>query len=289
MRVRSQTETRYVYDPWGNLLAEANSGGITRKYIYGKGLLAVQTPSARYCYHFNPTGSTVALTDMNQNVVNSYAYEPYGRVLNQQETISQPFKFVGQYGVMAEAEDSLYYMRARYYDPAVGRFISEDPLGFGGGDVNLFAYAGNNPINYIDPLGLWAWGDPLPQGIVDFSAGFGDALTSGFGMAGLFGLPSLTEAARKGLNVNGVVDPCSGSYKGGELAGYAWGIAFNAAGYATGYELTIGKNLRIAPWGNRTGNPYGELPHYHRRIIGPDGSTIHGGGIRWHRPWEKGW
>ncbi len=46
-------------------------------------------------------------------------------------------------------------MRARYYDPAVGRFISEDPLGFDGGDVNLYGYASNSPMMMIDPLGLY--------------------------------------------------------------------------------------------------------------------------------------
>ena len=147
---RAGVTTRYIYDPWGNLMAEADSNGVTHKYIYGKGLLAVATSSARYCYHFNGTGSTVALTDMTQAVVNSYAYEPFGQILGQQETIPQPFKFVGQYGVMAEP-NGLYYMRARYYDPSVGRFISEDPLGFGGGDVNLYAYVRNNPINGLIP------------------------------------------------------------------------------------------------------------------------------------------
>jgi RHS repeat-associated protein len=53
---------------------------------------------------------------------------------------------------MAEP-NGLYYMRARYYDPSVGRFISEDPLGFAGGDVNLSAYVLNNPVNRIDPSG----------------------------------------------------------------------------------------------------------------------------------------
>jgi len=51
--------------------------------------------------------------------------------------------------------NGLQYMRARYYDPEVGRFISEDPIGFGGGDVNLYAYCIGNPINRIDPDGLW--------------------------------------------------------------------------------------------------------------------------------------
>ncbi|MGO9020297.1 MAG: RHS repeat domain-containing protein [Syntrophobacteraceae bacterium] len=150
---RSEVTTTYIYDPSGNLIADADSNGVTHKYIYGKGLLAMATSSARYCYHFNGTGSTVAVTDMNQNIVNSYAYDPFGQILGQQETVPQPFKYVGQYGVMAEP-NGLYYMRARYYDPNVGRFISEDPLGFGGGDVNLYAYVKNNPVNRADPFGL---------------------------------------------------------------------------------------------------------------------------------------
>ncbi len=71
------------------------------------------------------------------------------------------FSFTGQYGIMHEdsigSDAGLYYMRARYYDPEVGRFISEDPIGFAGGDVNLYAYVSGNPINYVDPLGLWQY------------------------------------------------------------------------------------------------------------------------------------
>ena len=54
-----------------------------------------------------------------------------------------------------DKETGLYYYRTRYYDPMEGRFISKDPLGFKGGDVNLFAYVGNQPINFVDPYGLW--------------------------------------------------------------------------------------------------------------------------------------
>ncbi len=136
-------------------MAKLDPNGATSKYIYGKGLLAAVTTSGRYCYHFNGTGSTVALTDQTQAVVNSYAYDPFGEIVGRQETFPQPFKFVGQYGVIAEP-NGLYYMRARYYDPSVGRFISEDPLGLGGGDVNLFAYVRNNPVLMIDPGGLLA-------------------------------------------------------------------------------------------------------------------------------------
>ena len=152
---RNGTVTRYIYDASGNLLAEADSSNqITRYYIYGAGLLAmVDTANTMYCYHFDATGHTVALTDSTKAIVNAYAYTPFGILANQTQTIEQPFKFVGQYGVMAE-DNGWYYMRARYYDPETGRFISEDPLGFDGGDVNLYVYASNNPVMFMDPWGL---------------------------------------------------------------------------------------------------------------------------------------
>jgi RHS repeat-associated protein len=53
-----------------------------------------------------------------------------------------------------DRETGLYYYRARYYDPMEGRFINKDPIGFEGGDVNLYAYASNSPINWVDALGL---------------------------------------------------------------------------------------------------------------------------------------
>ncbi|MEA1900643.1 MAG: RHS repeat-associated core domain-containing protein, partial [Thermodesulfobacteriota bacterium] len=77
----------------------------------------------------------------------------FGVITNAVEAVLQPFKYVGQYGVMTEA-NGLQYMRARYYDPQVGRFISEDPIGFAGGDLNLYQYAHANPIMFMDPWGL---------------------------------------------------------------------------------------------------------------------------------------
>ena len=142
----------------GILLAEANgSNQILRYYVYGQGLLAMVTPSgASYSYHYDATGNTVAMTDGSQAVVNRYAYTPYGRIVGKAETpgLTQPFQYVGQSGVMAEP-NGFYYMRARYYDPEVGRFVSEDPIGFEGGDVNLYAYVQNNPVMFVDPSGLF--------------------------------------------------------------------------------------------------------------------------------------
>ncbi len=170
--IRNGVTTYYIQDLNNNVLAEADGAkSITKLYIHGQGLLGMVTPTDQvYSYHFNAIGSTVAMTDQSQNVVNAYAYNPFGVILNQAEAVPQPFKYVGQYGVMAEA-NGLNYMRARYQDPKTGRFISEDPIGFDGGTVNLFEYVDsvgkplaetnlylytdNNPVNRTDPLGLF--------------------------------------------------------------------------------------------------------------------------------------
>ena len=120
-------------------------------------LTSIDLSSGIYYYHFDATGNTVALTNEGGNIVNSYAYSPFGIIANEQEAVlHQPFKYVGQYGVMSEP-NGLYYMRARFYDPYTGRFISQDPLGFEGGDINLYVYAANNPIMYADPEGQFAF------------------------------------------------------------------------------------------------------------------------------------
>jgi RHS repeat-associated protein len=68
----------------------------------------------------------------------------------QSGTISQPYTYTGREW---DAETGLYYYRARYYDPQAGRFITEDPIGIGGG-VNYYTYVLNDPIDYTDPFGL---------------------------------------------------------------------------------------------------------------------------------------
>lgn len=95
-------------------------------------------------------GSTVALTDAAGSVLTSYTYEPFGKTTTTGAANSNPYQFTGR-----EADTpSLYNYRARYHSAALGRFISEDPLGFGGGDTNLYAYVGNSPGNFTDPSGM---------------------------------------------------------------------------------------------------------------------------------------
>ena len=151
---------------------------ILRYFIYGKGLLAVDASTGElYCYHFDATGNTVAMTNASQAVVNQYAYTPFGEIAAKSETWAQPFTYVGQYGVFQES-DNLYYMRARYYDASVGRFVSEDPAGFDGGDVNLYAYVQNNPIMEMDPSGL-SKAEEITKGSYRFVKYVGDIMHGG--------------------------------------------------------------------------------------------------------------
>ena len=137
--------------------------GVTNYYVYGAGLLYQVTETATatnmLTYHYDYRGSTVALTDANGNVTDHIEYSAYGSTTYRLGTNDTPFLFNGRYGVMTDA-NGLLYMRARYYNPYLCRFINPDPTGFSGG-LNWFAYANGDPVSLIDPFGLGAvegWG-----------------------------------------------------------------------------------------------------------------------------------
>lgn len=84
--------------------------------------------------------------------MNHFLYDSYGKLISQTGTTPR-YGFAGR---ELDTESGLYFNRARYYDPLVGRFISEDPSEFAGGDANLYRYVGNSPTNAVDPSGLEA-------------------------------------------------------------------------------------------------------------------------------------
>ncbi len=153
----NSAETRYVVSPKGALssvIAETDSGGnITSYYIFGHGLISkISSANEKYYYHYDDIGNTISLTDSSGNAMNKYAYDAFGKITAGEEAVPNPFKYVGRYGVMDDG-NGLFYMRARYYDQEVGRFINKDPIEFDGG-INMYSYVGNNPVNNNDPLGL---------------------------------------------------------------------------------------------------------------------------------------
>lgn len=131
-------------------------------YVYGVDLIGQEPDGVYQNYHFDSRGSTVAITDPTGSVTDRFQYGPYGKALSHNGTTDTPFRFNGRYGVQTDP-NRLLYMRARYYNPAIRRFVNRDVL-FGqidsGISLNRFAFANGNPISLMDPFGLCASDDP---------------------------------------------------------------------------------------------------------------------------------
>jgi RHS repeat-associated protein len=105
-------------------------------------------------------------------VAESYAYRAFGQQY-QKGAVAQPYTFVGRPGYQRDSEVDLYFVRARYYDFAAGRWVSRDPIGLAGGDPNLYRYVANDPVNRADPGGLQdlpanVMGPPKPSTPLDW-------------------------------------------------------------------------------------------------------------------------
>lgn len=149
--------TRYVYDGSAILLEFDSANTLAARYSHGPGIdrpLAMERGGQSYFYLSDHQGSVRYLTDAAGAQVNRYEYDSFGRLLVRDENVANPYAFTGR---EYDPESSLYYFRARYYDPQVGRFLSEDPLGYSGGDPNFYGYVGNDPLNRTDPNGLLFW------------------------------------------------------------------------------------------------------------------------------------
>ncbi len=143
----------------------------TTYYLYGKGLLSQENVTGGYLtYHFNNVGSTMAVTDQEGKVKYSYYYTPYGELLEGEYSDTVPFLYNGQFGVTTDG-NGLYYMRARYYNVDIKRFINQDVL-TGTleriSSLNRYAYVEGNPVSFLDPFGLeYTLTDALHEGIAN--------------------------------------------------------------------------------------------------------------------------
>ncbi len=122
------------------------------RYLYGAGLSAMKQASAWSYYLADGLGSTMAVVDASGAVQKSYQYDVYGEVTGGSGSLANEFGFAGQ---QTDASTGLQYLRARYYDPASGVFLSRDPLvSLPRSLGNAFSYAGAGPANTADPTGL---------------------------------------------------------------------------------------------------------------------------------------
>ena len=143
-----------------NIVREETAAGAEHDYYYSRRLFAKKTGDEILRYLYDGHGSVIGLDNVDDydydedgNVIDHnngdrYDYDAFGNLRSVTGESHNPFRYCGEY---LDAESGLIYLRNRYYDPHTGRFITEDPAKDG---TNWYVYCGNNPVNYIDPLGL---------------------------------------------------------------------------------------------------------------------------------------
>ncbi|MGQ0680029.1 MAG: RHS repeat-associated core domain-containing protein [Actinomycetota bacterium] len=128
-------------------------------------LVSRRTGTTAHYYLFDRLGSVVALTDGQGNALNRYFYDPFGNYLvGTTEQVPQPWQFAAGF---KDAFSGYYKFGTRYYDPTLGRWTQMDPSGQ---DANSYAYAGSNPVNFVDPTGE-AFVLVIPAGVAAWKAG----------------------------------------------------------------------------------------------------------------------
>ena len=163
--------TNHIWDGQNMVGEYGSSGTISAKYLRGIRLTARQVGSTVDYYNFNGHGDTTSLMDSNGTITVSYSFDAFGNQATPTQNDTNPFRYAGEY---TDAETGMIYLRARYYDPSLGRFISEDPywnvdnMTYGDNpnednpvpDIaaimqssNLYVYGMNNPVRWIDPSG----------------------------------------------------------------------------------------------------------------------------------------
>ncbi len=165
-RVSPTGTLNLTYSGW-NLIEERDaSGTLEQTYLHGAGideLLVKITASGPAYYHHDGLGSTVALTGENGELLESYRYDAFGGVTVYDSSGSalpasprgNRFLFTGREWL---GQAGIYDYRNRVFSAQIGRFLQADPIRFEAGDVNIYRYCGNGPVNWRDPDGR----DPVP-------------------------------------------------------------------------------------------------------------------------------
>ncbi|WP_438498618.1 RHS repeat-associated core domain-containing protein, partial [Paenibacillus sp. IHBB 3054] len=153
------SHTQVNYDFNGHVITEEKLSGSTviqkSSFVRGDRVLVKKDKTAAkdYYYLYNGHGDVVQIVNTSGTPVNTYSYDEWGNITSQTEGIPNSFKYAGE---VYDEETGLYYLRARYYDPSIGRFLNEDTVE---GQIdnplsqNLYTYVSNNPLIYTDPTG----------------------------------------------------------------------------------------------------------------------------------------
>lgn len=154
--------TYFVWDEVNdNVLFETEAGAVDSLYTnelqqFGS-LVSQHSNSESTYYHFDGHGSTRELTDEHETVTGVAIYSAFGDYIASSGKTTSPFAYIGAFGYYAHSGISAIYVRARWYSTSLGRWIAQDSMGVAG-EGNLYQYVGGDPIDRVDPSGLfWAW------------------------------------------------------------------------------------------------------------------------------------
>lgn len=145
--------TNYYWSTLGlpQVMNETDGDGNAKaSYVLGLGLIAIKVSGVKKYYITDALGSILALTDVSGNVTDTYDYSEYGEITASTGSSHNPYRFTEQ---QYDADSGHYYLRARYYDPETGRFISRDPVE-NVEEIAAYVYALNRPVDLVDPTGL---------------------------------------------------------------------------------------------------------------------------------------
>ena len=289
--------TEYRYTTLSGLVTRQEWNGSAIDFIYDDSNqpLAMKYNGTLYYYILNAQGDVVRIIDGSRNVVASYSYDPWGKIISSSGALAEvnPLRYRGYY---YDSETGFYYVSSRYYDPEIGRWINADNQIAGiGGEVlgyNLFAYCMNNPVNMSDPSGYWPkWTTKLVAAVAVVAvvavvaavtvatAGAGTAIAAvavgaAKGAAIGFAVGAATGAAGGAIShristgswggvgeaaLNGMaIGALSGAVSGAITGGITCGLSYNSGATSAGKGFDTYRQLR-----NKIGSPGAENEWHH--------------------------
>jgi len=207
-----------------------------RSPVYTPGISERRGSTSSF-YHADSLGSTRNITGSTQTSTDTMLTDAFGNSLSRTGTNPTPFLFAGEHQYQADSQSGLMLLGNRYYDPEAGRFISKDPIKDGD---NWYAYCENNPLKYVDPMGLETYSlGGGGSGIVGVFAGwfdlqvYWDRGTGDFGVGGHIGIGV-------GAGLGGSLGVGGGWSPGSPTQGWDPGIVFGGlAGIGPGFTGSV--------------------------------------------------
>lgn len=280
------SQQQYVYDAFGNRVATINdgvttnyltapiwglpevlmeydaSGEVTADYTQGLGLVRSRHDNREGFAHTDGLGSTRVITDNVGLVTDRYTYDAFGELLDQSGTFGNSFQFAGE---QRDSETGLDYLRARYYDPSLGRFISKDAFpGYLDDPMSQhdYQYAHANPVSNTDPSGYFSSLQEVGSALLlaGTLASIG-AVSGGVGF-GLGYIGGAIATGASGEEILGMFGDWGGGFANGVSGGYltdvyeyntgnkiepAHGMLYNAGNIA-GIGVSFLTGMKMATW-----------------------------------------